>query len=197
VFKAVPSASTQAMMISLSNAVIYGFMGDKFNIEKNNARLSLMTKCAIDSDATIGFNLPLIDPKKPDNGNFFVSIMNQFRSADISSKEVEDAAKSLSEEEIKKISKVYNENRPESNESEENDSESNEPNNKEKEVTADPKNIAEFAKEFGPMVMKDFRQNMSNLFDIIVEKAKKIKDNAQKKREKEAEKAQQESESKK
>ena len=195
-FKDVPSASVQAMMVSLSNAVIYGFMGKDFNIESNDARLSLLTKCAIDSDATIGFNLPLIDPKKPDNGNFFVSIMNQFRSENISSKEVEDAAKSLSEEEIKQISKVWNEDGSESNESEENDSESNESNNNEKEeVAADPKNIEEFAKEFGPMVMKDFRQNMSNLFDIIVKKAKEIKDNAQKEREAEAAKSQQKSES--
>ena len=150
-----------------------------------------MTKCAIDSDATIGFNLPLIEPEKPDNGNFFVSIMNQFRGENISSKEVEDAAKSLSEEEIKQISKVWNKNESESNESEENNNDSNESNDKEKEeVAADPKNIDEFTKEFGSKVMKDFRQNMSNLFDIIVKKAKKIKDNAQKKREAEASKEQ-------
>ena len=194
-FKDTPSASVQAMMISLSNAVIYGFMGKEFNIESNNERLSLMTKCAIDSDATIGFNLPLIEPEKPDNGNFFVSIMNQFRSANITSEELDDAANSLSDEEIKQISKVWNKNGSESNESEENNNDSNEPNNKEKEeVAADPKNKDEFIKEFSSKVMKDFRQNMSNLFDIIVKKAKKIKDNAQKKREVEAAKAQQESE---
>ena len=194
-FKDTPSASVQAMMISLSNAVIYGFMGKEFNIESNNERLSLMTKCAIDSDATIGFNLPLIEPEKPDNGNFFVSIMNQFRSANITSEELDDAANSLSDEEIKQISKVWNKNGSESNESEENNNDYNEPNNKEKEeVAADPKNKDEFIKEFSSKVMKDFRQNMSNLFDIIVKKAKKIKDNAQKKREVEAAKAQQESE---
>ena len=38
--------------------------------------------------------------------------------------------------------------------------------------------------------MKDFRQNMSNLFDMIVTKAKKIKEDAQKAREAEAAKAQ-------
>jgi hypothetical protein len=187
-FKDVPSASVQAMMVSLSNAVIYGFMGKDFNIENNDARLSLLTKCAIDSDATVGFNLPLIDPKKPDNGNFFVSIMNQFKSADISSKEVEDAAKSLSKEEMKKISQVWNKNKKEDDSNEENKESG-------KEEVVDPKHIEDFAKEFGPMVMKDFRQNMNKLFDIIVKKAKDIKDKAQKERENEAKKAQQKSES--
>ena len=192
-FKEVPSASVQAMMVSLVNAVIYGFMGNKFNIDET--RLGLLTKCAIDSDATVGFNLPLIDPKKPDNGNFFVSIMNQFRNADISSAEVEEAAKSLSEEEINKISQVWNGNKEdEKNEdgekSEENSSE--EKTDKE-EATVDPKNIKDFAKQFGPMVMKDFRQNMSKLFDMIVKEAKELKEMAEKIREEEAAKAQQES----
>ena len=144
-FKGVPSASVQAMMVSLTNAIIYGFVGgEKFNIEKDNARLSLMTKCAIDSDATIGFNLPLIDPKKPDNGNFFVSIMNQFKNTDVSSKELESVLETMSDD--------------------------------------DKKNID------SSKIMKDFRQNMSKLFDIIVKKAKKIKDKAEKDREAEAEK---------
>ena len=190
-FKEVPSASVQAMMVSLCNAVIYGFMGKSFDIEKNDARLTLMTKCAIDSDATVGFNLPLIDPKKPDNGNFFVSIMNQFKSADISSKEVEDAAKSLSEDNIKKISQVWNGKTDE--DSEKDDNKNDDTKSDKDEVAADPKNISEFAKEFGPMVMKDFRQNMTNLFDLIVTKAKKIKEEAQKAKEAEAAKAQQES----
>ena len=190
-FKGVPSASVQAMMVSLCNAVIYGFMGKSFDIEKNDARLTLMTKCAIDSDATIGFNLPLIDPKKPDNGNFFVSIMNQFKSADISSKEVEDAAKSLSEDNIKKISQVWNGAKDE--DSEKDDTKNDDKKSDKDEVAADPKNISEFAKEFGPMVMKDFRQNMTTLFDLIVTKAKKIKEDTQKTREAEAAKAQNES----
>lgn len=188
-FKEVPSASVQAMMVSLCNAVIYGFMGNDFDI--NDARLELMTKCAIDSDATVGFNLPLIDPKKPDNGNFFVSIMNQFKSADISSKEVEDAAKSLSEDEIKKISQVRDDKKDD--DSEKDDSKNDKESDKD-EVAADPKNISEFAKEFGPLVMKDFRQNMTNLFDMIVTKAEKIKEDAQKTREAEATQAQQQSE---
>ena len=186
----VPSASVQSMMVSLCNAIIYGFVGDKFNIEKNKARLGLLTKCAIDSDATIGFNLPLIDPKKPDNGNFFVSIMNQFKGDDISSQEVEDAAKSLSEEEIKKISQLLNNSRIEDS-SENGSNENNESNensqNENEEIVVDPQKIS-------AMVMKDFRQNMTKLFDMIVKEAKKLKEAAEKNR-KEESKAQHESKS--
>jgi uncharacterized protein YukE len=42
--------------------------------------------------------------------------------------------------------------------------------------------------------MKQFRQNITKLFDIIVTKSKQIKEDAQKAREAEAAKAQQESE---
>ena len=191
-FKGVPSASVQAMMVSLSNAVIYGFMGKKFNID--NARLSLMTKCAIDSDATIGFNLPLIDPKKPDNGNFFVSIMNQFKNDDISSKEVENAVKSMSTEEIEAIEKEWGKNKEESNDDNSNEETNADDENTEK-ISADPKDKSEFAKQFGPMIMKDFRQNMGTLFDLIVKEAKELKDVAEEIRKEEAAKAQQESES--
>ena len=188
-FKEIPSASIQAMMISLANAVIYGFMGNKFNIENNDARISLISKCAIDSDATIGFNLPLIDDTKPENGNFFVSIMNQFKNDDIKSTEVENAVKELSKEEIELIKKEYE------GEKVEGDKENKDKGDDKKDkIAADPKDVAEFAKEFGPAVMKDFRQNMSKLFDIIVNKAKQIKEEAAKKREAEAAKAQQESE---
>jgi hypothetical protein len=190
-FKGVPSASVQAMMVSLSNAVIYGFMGKKFNID--NARLSLMTKCAIDSDATIGFNLPLIDPKKPDNGNFFVSIMNQFKNDDISSKEVENAVKSMSTEEIEAIEKEWGKNKEESNDN--SNAESNADDEKTENISADPKDKSEFAKQFGPMIMKDFRQNMGTLFDLIVKEAKELKEVAEEIRKEEAAKAQQKSES--
>lgn len=166
-FKGVPSASVQAMMVSLTNAIIYGFVGgEKFNIEKDNARLSLMTKCVIDSDATIGFNLPLIDPKKPDNGNFFVSIMNQFKNTDISSKEIEEVLKSMNKKDLDVLSKKIDDGSSDSD------------------VELD--NSSEIAKYFGPEIMKNFRQNMSKLFDIIVKKAKKIKDKAEKDRETEA-----------
>lgn len=162
-FKGVPSASVQVMMISLTNSIIYGFVGDKFDITKKNEIISLMAKCAIDSDATVGFNLPLIDPKKPDNGNFFVSIMNQFKNENISSKEIDDTVELFIDNgEIDKLKEEWDEG-------------------KEKDTENDA-----FGKKISSKIMKDFRQNMSKLFDIIVKKAKKIKDKAEKDREAEA-----------
>lgn len=174
-FKDIPSASVQAMMVSLSNAIIYGFMGDAFKIEGNDARLSIMTKCAIDSDATIGFNLPLINPKKPDNGNFFVSIMNNFKSDSISSDEVVSAADNLTEKDLKIISVKMNGNSDDNSEDE-------------------TKNREEFIKSWGSDVMKQFRQNITKLVDELVQKANEIKETTKKQREAEAAKAQQDSE---
>jgi hypothetical protein len=165
-FKDVPSASVQAMMVALSNVIIYGFVGDHFNI-KNDDRLSLISKCAIDSDATIGFNLPLIDPEKPKNGNYFVSIMNDLKNSDINSDEIDKAIKSMSTEELKALKKSKGKKKDD------------------KEYSS----IKEFAKSFGPDLMKDFRQNISNLFDFIVKKANDIKKDAEKTREAEAAKA--------
>ena len=165
-FKGIPSASVQAMMVSLSNVIIYGFAGDAFNIEKNDARLSLITKCVIDSDATIGFNLPLIDDKKPDNGNYFVSIMNKLKDAEINANEVEDATNKMTEKELKNIKSVFKKNG-------------------EKEY----KSIKDFAESFGSVIMKEFRQKISNLFDMIVKKANEIKEEVAKKREQDAAKA--------
>ena len=90
-FSGVPSASVQAMMVSLANVIIYGFTKkDEFKNKDDKSRLSLMARCIIDSDATLGFNLPLIKPENPKDGNFFVGVMNQFGNNDISSKEIED-----------------------------------------------------------------------------------------------------------
>ena len=68
-----------------------------------------------------------------------------------------------------------------------------------KEVTADPENHEEFAKEFakafGADMMGNFKKNMEYLFKRITDKTKEIKDKAQKEREAAAAKEQQESES--
>ena len=156
-------------MVALSNAIIYGFVGDKYDINKNE-RISLLTKCAIDSDATIGFNLPLIDIKKPENGNFFVSIMNEFRNVDIK-KEVDAVVQSTSKEEKILILKAW------------------------KKYKKD-ESISDILKEFeewSNSKMKEFRTNMTNLTDTILKKAKEIKEDAEKTRKAEAEKTQQES----
>jgi hypothetical protein len=120
--------------------------------------------------------------------------MNQFKSENISSKEVEDAVKSMTKEEIEAVEKEFDG----TNDEEKDDTNSNDNNNdddKKEKVPADPKDQSEFAKRFGTTIMKDFRQNMTNLFDIILKTAQKIKDKEQKNREAEAAKAQQKSES--
>lgn len=160
-FKGVPSASVQVMMISLTNSIIYGFVGDKFDITKKNEIISLMAKCAIDSDATVGFNLPLIDPKKPDNGNFFVSIMNQFKNENISSKEIDDTVKLFIDNgEIDKLKEEWDEG-------------------KEKDTENDA-----FSKKISSDIMKNFKQNISTLFNLIIVEAKRLKEKAEKDRKK-------------
>ena len=165
------SQSVQAMMIALSNAVIYGFMGEKFPIDKNDNIISLFAKCAIDSDATIGFNLPLMNADKPDNGNIFVNIMNALKETDNNSKEIEDAVESIQKDEMNSILKgleLYKK---------------------------DMKYVdgQSAIKDWGVNKMKEFKQNITHLFDIIVKKAKDIKETAEKEREAEAQKAQQQS----
>ena len=172
--KDVPSASIQAMMVALSNAVIYGFVGDKkFDIKGNKNILTLLTKCAIDSDATIGFNLPLLDAEKPENGNLFVSIMNQFRESDISSEEIDNIVQATSDKERILVLKAFG---------------------KYNKDNSDEENLDIFT-DWGKNKMDEFKSNMGNLFDLILNKAKQIKEKAQKEREAEAAKTQKESES--
>ena len=195
-FSEIPSASVQAMMVSIANAIIYGYVGEKFDIANNKSRLSLMTKCAIDSDATIGFNLPLIDEKKPENGNFYVSIMNQFASKSVSSKEVVDIVTKMTPEELKKLYDLWETKKDDSNENSNNDESQGDKGDDKKEITADPKTeefAIEFANIYGSDMMKDFQNNMDKLFKLIVDEAEAIKKEAAKKREEEAKKEQQES----
>jgi hypothetical protein len=119
--------------------------------------------------------------------------MNQFKNDDISSKEVENAVKSMSTEEIEAIEKEWGKNKEESNDN--SNAESNADDEKTENISADPKDKSEFAKQFGPMIMKDFRQNMGTLFDLIVKEAKELKEVAEEIRKEEAAKAQQKSES--
>ena len=183
-FKEIPGVSTQAMMVSIVNAIIYGYIGSKFDIANNDARLSLMTKCAIDSDATIGFSLPLIDINKPENGNFYTNIMKEFSSGNVSSEEVVQVVENMTTEEIKKLYDLWN-------------SKNDESKDKKEDNKLDPKS-KEFAKEFadvyGSDMMKDFRNNMKTLFDMIIKKAEEIKEKTKKEREADAAKTQQESE---
>ena len=145
-FKGVPSASVQAMMVSLANAIIYGFTKkDEFKNKDEKSRLSLMARCIIDSDATLGFNLPLVKPENPKDGNFFVGVMNQFRNNDISSEEIKDI--------LEKIDNTGSGN-------------------------TDRRLITNIHGDDGSKLMKNFRQNISNLFKEITDEAKKIKEDS-------------------
>ena len=183
-FKEIPGVSTQAMMVSIVNAIIYGYIGSKFDIANNDARLSLMTKCAIDSDATIGFNLPLIDINKPENGNFYTNIMKEFSSESVSSKEVVHVVEKMTTEEVKKLYDLWNSKNDESEE-------------KKEDNKLDPESeefAIEFANVYGSDMMKEFRKNMETLFNLIVKEAEEIKEKAKKEKEAEAAKEQQKSE---
>lgn len=174
-FKYTPSISVQAMMAALTNAIIYGFIGEQ---EKKNGKefnidgelLTLMTKCAIDSNATIGFSIPPMDINKPENGNFFVSIMHEFRDVDIK-KEVESVFKSTSKEEKKLILQAWKKY-------------------KEDESISD---ILKKFEEWSNSKMKEFRTNMETLTETILKKAKEIKEDAEKTTEAEVNNAQRES----
>ena len=172
-FAEVPSASVQAMMVALSNAVIRGYMGDKFDIVGNEFRISILTKCAIDSDATVGFNLPLIDPTKPDNGNIFVGVMNQFVKGNVTSDEFASVAKATKKEEKVLIVKEMGDY--------------------DKEKDTDDKALNAKIDNWGKKKMSEFKQNMTKLFDEILKKAKEIKDAAENQRKKDAAKQQAES----
>ena len=167
-FEGVPSASVQAMMVALSNAVIKGYMGKEFDIKDN--RLSILTKCAIDSDATVGFNLPLIDPSKPDDGNIFVGVMNQFVKGEVISDEFDKVAEATSKEEKVLIVKAIGEY--------------------DKEKDTNDKSLNAKIDKWGKKQMSNFKQNMTELFDEILKKAKEIKDEAESKKEKDAAKQQ-------
>ena len=170
--KEVPSVSVQAMMVALSNAIIYGFVGDeKFNIKDNTNVLTLLTKCAIDSDATIGFNLPLLDANKPENGNLFVNIMNQFRESDVNPDEIKNIVDATSEKERILVLKAFK---------------------KYKKDNSDEDNLKIFT-DWAKVKMDDFRKNMGDLFKDIQDRANQIKEETQKEREAEAAKAQQKS----
>lgn len=162
----VPSTSIQAMMIAISFVVVYGIKGAKYIGGKDDDVVSLISKCAIDSDATIGFSLPLIDDKKPENGNVFVSILNKLRDTEIDVKYLEEITKTMSDEEKKSLAKNHD------------------------------GDFSKFLKSRSDKLTTLIKQHISKLSQNALELAKKIKEDVKKKREAEAVKAQQESESK-
>ena len=148
----------------ISFVVVYGIKGAKYIGGKDDDVVSLISKCAIDSDATIGFSLPLIDDKKPENGNVFVSILNKLRDAEIDVKYLEEITKTMSDEEKKSLAKNHD------------------------------GDFSKFLKSRSDKLTTLIKQHISKLSQSALELAKKIKEDAKKKREAEAAKAQQESE---
>ena len=66
-FKEVPAQSVQAMCIAVNAFVKICVFGD----EKYDNLLPIMTKCAIVSDGTVSYNLPLNDQEGDKLGNYF------------------------------------------------------------------------------------------------------------------------------
>ena len=66
-FKEVPAQSVQAMCIAVNAFVKICIFGD----EKYDNLLPIMTKCAIVSDGTVSYNLPLNDQEGDKLGNYF------------------------------------------------------------------------------------------------------------------------------
>ena len=57
-----------------------------------------------------------------------------------------------------------------------------------KKYKANSKDISDISKKLSPTIMKKYRQNVTELFDLIRTKANELKDEAEKEREKDASK---------
>lgn len=159
----VPSKSIQAMMIAISFVIVYGIKGAKYIGGNDDDIISLISKCAIDSDATIGFCLPLIDNKKPKNGNVFISILNKLRDDKIDVKYLEEITKSMSEKEKKSLAENHDDD------------------------------FSKFLKSRSDKLTTLIKKHISELSQKASELAEKIKEDTKKRREAEAAKAQNES----
>lgn len=81
-FNDVPGDAVQAMYMGLALAVGYGLTGkscETFFLSDEN--MDLMTRCCIESDATIGYSFPLVDEKNPKLGTIFVALMGILANA--------------------------------------------------------------------------------------------------------------------
>ena len=74
-----PGENIQAMMIGISRALTYAITGEKDVLDDNT--IELLARCAIDSDRTIGYGIPLYDVKKPKDGNIFCVILQTLKDA--------------------------------------------------------------------------------------------------------------------
>lgn len=77
-FKEVPSDSVQAMYIGLSTLIQHSLSDGNLDDKTKE----LLARCSIDSDKTVGFGLPLLNPKNPKDGNIFASIAQKLTNVE-------------------------------------------------------------------------------------------------------------------
>ena len=68
-----PSDAIQAMYVGLSQLITCAILDRDLDGDMK----TLLARCAIDSDKTLGYGLPPVDEKKPESGNIFVAITQQ------------------------------------------------------------------------------------------------------------------------
>ena len=78
--KETPSDAVQALYIGLSKLIQAAYLTNDGKLSDDT--LELLARCAIDKDKTLGYGLPLIDPKKPKTGNVFVAITSTLTKID-------------------------------------------------------------------------------------------------------------------
>lgn len=76
--KDTPSDAVHALFVGLIKLISNAVMGEA---QLDDDAEMLLARCAIDSDKTLGYGLPLIDENKPDAGNIFVAISQQLSQA--------------------------------------------------------------------------------------------------------------------
>ena len=114
-FKETPTQSVQAMCIAINNFVK---LCNSKNMTVKPLQLELMAKCAICSDGTISYNLPLNGKEGDDAGNYFTDIVKNIIGDKIKSSKNEtievtqnfkDNAKKLSKQIIDKAEELKKE----------------------------------------------------------------------------------------
>ena len=72
-FKETPSDTVQALYVGLSKVISHALTD---GVLDDNTKL-LLSKCSIDSDKTLGYGIPLIDPKDEKKGNVFTAVVGE------------------------------------------------------------------------------------------------------------------------
>lgn len=102
--KEVPSDAIQAMFVGISKTIQAALSKD---CKLDDATKTLLARCCIGSDKTIGYGLPFIDKDNEKNGNIFTALMQTLKDA-------QDEAGVFKDEEVlsrfhQNMSKIYDE----------------------------------------------------------------------------------------